>query len=490
MLPIVVGYGIQLVTTPYVVIQLGLHDFGVWSITGAIAQYAALLDLGVSRAANRYVALFHAEGDTKGEGAVVGICVTTLLALGGLLTGLALVTSPYLDPVLGTDGAETARFLLLCAVSILIAGLLARVLAAASVARGRHVSAGIGVAMLSALQALGGVATLVVRPSLAGFAAGTVAGTLLGLLVVATIILFDERRITIGMPTAALTREILPYGIKSQVGAAGDILLLQSGKLVAGIMVGPAAAGAYELASRLAMGAQVFGAASTAALTPHLTRCYSTGGIDSISSQYEHLTRRNTVVAISVPFALAATAISAIPLWLGSSDGQVLLVLLALLPGIAINVSTGVCSSALMAIGRPAIIAHVTVAGGVLQLIFAVALGGIFGFTGIAFAFAVGLPAAKLFGLWYMQTRVGIPMKLYFHGVRGPYAIGIIAMLIALPIGVLTEPHNRESALWPFLASAVLFGATYALLGWSRDYLPRLSLRRRSSDSAGRQEGK
>jgi O-antigen/teichoic acid export membrane protein len=238
------------------------------------------------------------------------------------------------------------------------------------------------------------------------------------------------------------------------------------------------------------MGAQVLGAASAGALTPHLTRSFITGGMDSVLHQYEHLTRRSTSVAIFVPFAMAATAFSAIPLWLGGGERQVVWVLLALLPGIAINASTGVCSSTLMAIGRPAITAYVTVFGGVFQTAFAAALCYAFGFAGIAVAFAIGVPVAKLIGVWYMQTSAGIPIKLYLRGVGGPYAVGMIATCLAFPIGVLAAPHGRESALWPFLGSAALFCATYATLGWSRDYLPRISLRRQKSGVSGRKNGR
>jgi O-antigen/teichoic acid export membrane protein len=486
MMPIVAGYGVNLLTTPYVVDRLGLHDFGVWSLTGAIAQYGALLDLGVSRAASRFVALFHAKGDIKSEKAVVGICVTTLVALGTLLGGLTLLGAGFLDRVLRTGDRELVCLLLLSSVSILIVGLLARVLAAASVGRGRYVPANIGVAILSTLQFSGGPIALVVQPSLMAFAAGTVAGTLLGFGAVVIAILLDERRIMIGKPDARLLREILAYGVKTQVAAAGDTLFLQSGKLIAGIMVGPAAAGVYELASRLAMGAQAIGGTSAAALTPHITRSYVAGGMDSVLSQYEHLTRRNTAVTIFIPLAMAATAFSGIPLWLGNGHDLVVLVLLALLPGIAVNVSTAVCTSVLSAMGRPDITALVAVLGGVLQSAFTVALGYVFGFVGIAAAFAIGAPAITLVGVWYMQRRVGIPMKLYLHGVRGPFAVGALAISLALPIGLLAAPHSRESAVWPFLASAVLFGATYALFGWRRDYLPRLPLRRLDSHVSGR----
>lgn len=490
LLPVVAGYGAQLLTTPYVLGRLGLHDFGIWSITGAIAQYGALFDLGVSRAANRYVALFHAKGDAKSDASVVGICIAALLGLWVALSGLVLATPHLVDSVLGTDDPMLARNLLLYAVAILVVGLLARVLAAASVGRGRLVPAGVGVAILSTLQACGGVAALAVRPSLSLFAAGTLAGTAFGLAVVTTIILVDERRIHVAMPSLPLARELIAYGVKSQVAAAGDMLLLQSGKLIAGIMIGPAAAGIYELASRLATGAQVLGAASASALTPHLTRSYLANGMDGILSEYEHLTRRNTAVAIMTPFAMAATAIALIPFWLDGGHGQVVEILFALVPGVAVNLSTAVSSSTLMAIGRPAVIAYVTVAGGVFQAVLATSMAYVWGFAGIAVAFAIGVPVAKFFGQWYMQRSAGIPMILYVRGAAGPYAAAVAASCAALPIGLLTHPHNRESAVWPFVVSAAIFCGVYLALGWSRDYLPKVIRWRRTSNSAEPERGR
>lgn len=490
LLPVVAGYGIQLLTTPFVLGRLGLHDFGIWSITGAIAQYGALFDLGVSRAANRYVALFHVRGDDKGDSRVVGTCIVTLSGLWIILSGLAFAASGVVDTALGTHDPVLARNLILYAVAILIVGLVARVLAAASVGRGRMVPAGIAIAILSTLQACGGVVALAVSPSLPLFAAGTLIGTVAGLAVVVAIILADERRIHVAVPTIPLARELIAYGVKSQVAAAGDMLLLQSGKLIAGIMIGPAAAGIWELASRLATGAQVLGAASAAALTPHLTRTFIVSGMDGIINEYEHLTRRNTAVAVMAPSLMAATATTLIPFWLGGGHGQVVAVLCALLPGVAINLSTAVSSSTLMAIGRPAVIAYVTVAGGVFQTALAVSMAYAWGFVGIGVAFAIGVPIAKFAGQWFMQRSAAIPMRLYLRGAAGPYVAAAASACAAWPVGLLAHPYDRESAAWPFLASAAIFCSVYLSVGWGRDYLPRITLRRQGSDMAKEEKGR
>jgi O-antigen/teichoic acid export membrane protein len=472
---IVAGFGVQLFTTPYVLMKLGLHDFGVWSITGAIAQYGALFDLGVSRAASRYVAVFHSKGDQRSEGGVVAVCVATLFCVAALLGALVLATSQLIVPVLGLREPSQAGTLLLVAVAILFVGLLARVLAAASIGRGRTVPPLTAVAIMSALQSVGGVVVLAVEPSLLGFAYGTLGGISLGLVVVVAVILFDEGRITFAVPSWKIAREIFSYGISSQIAALGDLLLFQSGKLVAGALIGPSAAGIYELASRPAMAAQVLGASPGTALMPHLTRIYVTGGVGGILAEYEHLTRRNTSVALAIPFAMAATAVTAIPVWLDGPHLDVVAVLLALLIGISVNVSTSTCTCTLMAMGRPLMIAKVTVVAGVLQLIAAVLATKYFGFVGLAVAIAIGVPVTKLAGLWLMQSSARIPQLFYFRAAAGPYAVAFVAAFLALPIGLVTMPQNRQSAIIPFIAGAFVYVAIYLVLGWGYGYLPRAS---------------
>lgn len=472
---IVAGFGVQLFTTPYVLFKLGLHDFGVWSITGAIAQYGALFDLGVSRAASRYVAAFHSKGDVRNEGRVVAVCVATLFVAAAILGGLVLLTSQLIAPLLGLRNPAQAGTLLLVAVAILFVGLLARVLAAASIGRGRTVPPLTAVAVMSALQAVGGVVVLAVEPSLLGFAYGTLGGITLGLFVVVAAILVDEGRITFAMPNWKIAREIFAYGISSQVAALGDLLLFQSGKLVAGALIGPSAAGIYELASRPAMAAQVLGASPGTALMPHLTRIYVSGGVSGILAEYEHLTRRNTSVALLIPFAMAATAVTAIPVWLDGPHPDVVAVLLALLIGISVNVSTSTCTCTLMAMGRPLMIAKVTAVAGVLQMIAAVLATKYFGFVGLTVAIAIGVPVTKLAGLWLMQASAGIPQRFYLRAAGGPYTVAFLAAFSALPIGLLTMPQNRQSAIVPFIAGAFVFLSIYVVLGWGLGYLPRAS---------------
>jgi O-antigen/teichoic acid export membrane protein len=96
-----------------------------------------------------------------------------------------------------------------------------------------------------------------------------------------------------------------------------------------------------------------------------------------------------------------------------------------------------------------------------------------FGLNGIVAAFGCGIVVGSLVSAWFLQAQLGISMTEFLRAIKGPFALGIVATVAALPIGLISMPHDRPSALIPFLLSGVIFCAIYAFVGRKRDYLPR-----------------
>ncbi|GCE36407.1 hypothetical protein Rhow_001773 [Rhodococcus wratislaviensis] len=405
---------------------------------------------------------------------MVGVCVLVLTALGCLLFAIPLLVPDLLERILETGDVSLTQALFLSAATILVSGLLARALAAASFGRGRMVAASIGLSVYGVTTVMGGVIALLVTPELLAYALGCAGGACLGFCAVVTSILLDERRVVFGPPRLSLMREIISFGVKGQALGAADIVIFQSGKVIAGLVAGPAAAGVYELGSRLALGAQAFGSAASVALTTHLTRSFADGGVAEILPEYPRLTQRNAAVGIFLPFLLAATAFSAVPLWLGESNVAIVAVVMALSVALAVNVSSGVCTAAMLAIGRAGILALTSIADASLYLCVAIPLSLAFGFAGVVVATAGWITSATILGVWFLQSRVGIRMIDYIRSVLGPFATALVALFVALPVGIFSAPHDRASALLPFVLGAVTFSGVYLALGWRLHYLPRV----------------
>jgi O-antigen/teichoic acid export membrane protein len=471
MIPIILGYGSNLLCTPFVVAVLGLHDFGVWALSGALAQYGVLLDLGVSRAITRFVAIHHAREERESERAVIGGCVLTILVMGGVLMLLPLCFHDELGRVIGAS-PDVARTLLTCSIVILITGLLGAMMTAASVGRGRMVAANIGLAIQKAAVVVAGVIALVISPSLTSFAVG---GTV-GLLVVLVTIAIDEGTVTIGMPRRDVFPELISFGLKGQALAVCEIVLFQSGKLLAGVVVGPAAAGAYELGSRLALGARAFGTSASTVLSAHLTRAFAVDGIEAIRENYRRLVTRNAAVSNFALFFLAATSASVVPLWLGSANAEVTVAIAALSLTYAANVTTGVTSAAAYALNHMGTLVASAVISSALAVGLALPLAYVAGLTGILVGMAIAIAIATVIGVQLVHRRIEMPLSDFFVPVGGPSLLGIVSMAVSAPIGFLMEPQTRESAIIPFLGTAAVFSVVYMTAGWRLKYLPDLPI--------------
>src|SRR4051794_12706715 len=115
---------------PVMIDRLGLAQFGVWAVTGALAQYARLLDLGITNSLSRFVALHDAEGDRRGIEETIGVGLLSACGVGVLMLGVAALAAPLVSDVLGVFDTGEMRIILVCAAGISIALLIDAVLIA------------------------------------------------------------------------------------------------------------------------------------------------------------------------------------------------------------------------------------------------------------------------------------------------------------------------------------------------------------------------
>ena len=336
------------------------------------------------------------------------------------------------------------------------------------------VAGNVGVSVQRVGVVVGGVIAILINPKLGNFAVGSAVGGGIGLILVLLAIFVDEHEIRIGRPRVIIMPDLFSFGLKGQVMQVAEIVLFQSGKLLAGLIIGPAAAGAYELGSRLALGARAVGTAAVGVLTPHLTRGYAFSGVAGIRRDYPRLVQRNAAVCNFLLLFLTAASFSVVPAWLGVNNIHVVWVVIALTLAFTVNISTGVTGATAYALNQIGIIMVIETAGAIFAVLLELLLALIMGFNGILIGMALAVVIVSLSGVPVIHRLNGIPLTDFFEPLIGPFTVGGVSTLLAIPAGILFSPTGRASAIIPFLCSAGIFCAVYMTLGWRLGYLPAI----------------
>jgi O-antigen/teichoic acid export membrane protein len=115
---------VMLVTTPYIVWQLGLVDYGLLTVISAIVGYFSFIDINLTAGAIKYVAQYRARGDAAREAQTIVLGLGVYLAI-GIVGGLLLwgFAAPLVGGVFDIPEArraEAARCLEVAALGFLL----------------------------------------------------------------------------------------------------------------------------------------------------------------------------------------------------------------------------------------------------------------------------------------------------------------------------------------------------------------------------------
>lgn len=464
--PTVAGFAFSILLAPIMLSQLGLAAFGVWAVTGAIAQYARLFDFGITRSLARFVALYDAEGDRRGIEESVGVGVAAVLALGVLVVAGAVVAAPWLSDLLGVLDAGEMRVVLLSSVGILLCNLLADVINAVPVGLRQMGPPNVAATAGSTVNFLASVVVLVAFDSdLPLYAVVNLGATVVGLLFAVIALVYVWSRPFIGRPNRRRARTIVSFGLKSQLITVAELVNVQTDKLIIAAMLGPKVAGAYEIANRVVQGALAFGTMTLSALIPTATAEIVERGKAVIEEFYSRYTLRSLAIALPLFGVLCVSCPFLLVAWLGESppDTEQIVVLLSF--AFAASLTTGVAMTLVMADGHPGLVAQTAVLVVVLNVTSTLAVAPFFGLWGVLIATCAAEIVASAVFLFRFHRRYGFGGRDFARAVGPPAALTLLA---ALPFALLyLVGVNVPSERGPALLGAVATGGPYALFCWA-----------------------
>lgn len=432
------SYLFSLLLAPVMLARLGLDQFGVWAVTGALATYMALADFGITRSLARFVALYDVRGERRAISECIGLGLLAVTAMTVAGTALALVTAPLLAGGLGVLSVGDMRLVLLLSVAIVGFTAYRRVLNSVDVGLRHMVPPNVANVFTNTVNFGCSLGALLIHPDLVTYAGANAASYLIGIGAAAISVRHVYGSIPVAWPSRARAREVVGFGAKTQVHGLADLINLQTDKIVLGFAVGVRAAASYEIAARVVQAVRSVGLLTISAMIPTFTAHIEERGRDALASLYRRYT--TMTVALSYPvFVLAGlTAPFLLDAWLGEppprAAGVVVLLTLAYLCNLSCEVAMNIATGD----GRPGLVASNSILTAAANVVLTLALAPLLGFWGVLAGTVVALSAGSALFVVRFHRTYGLPAGDYLRAVVPP-------AMLSLGLGA-------AFALWELLA--------------------------------------
>lgn len=470
---LLLGYMFSFLLAPIMLSRLGLDKFGVWAVTGAVATYAGLLDLGIGRSLARFVAVFDAEGNEEKMRQCLGLGLLAVTAVGAGAAVAAALAAPLLSSQLGVLSTDEMRIVALAAVGIWTLNGYEDVLNVIGIGKRQMVPPNVSSAISVSLNFAFSLAALVMSTSLVVYALANVAAGVVALVPAFFAMRYLWAAPYAALPSRALVKEVLAFSIKNQIGWIADLVNFQTDKIIIALVVDVRAAAVYEIASRVVMAVRSAAILTVSALIPTAAARIASEGRQVIGEMYRRYMLRSCSISfplfmlasVSAPFLLVA--------WLGRAPGDSELLVPFLTLAFMANITTGVGSTIAIGAGYPGMVSlnAVLVAG--LNVVFTLALAPFFGVWGVVGGTFLALLVGSIRFTERSLKLFGLPLRDFLAGVL---PTGALAVGLALPFGVLAilvgEPAGRSSALVLLTFTTGAYGLAYWMAASHLDYLP------------------
>ena len=457
---------VLLVTMPRLVSFLGETAFGLFSLAWVVIGYLAFLDIGVNRAATKFVSEHLAEQDHE---SVLHIARTALVAnLGlGLVGGLAVVlTSPYLmhwvfkaSPGLADQARLTFYAVGLAVPVLLVQGVLRAVLSSyqkfgwINAVNVVTTAAQWGTAAVLAWKGHG--VALVVFSTVVARILGTAAYAIVVSRTLPGLNLLRSNGLH-GLP------KLLRFGSWVTVSQLVSPMLVYLDRVLIASFVSLAAVTLYTVPTEVMTRLRIIPSSLVTTLYPAFSERGTQDQREQLQRLYAGSVHYLLIVMLPGILFLLVFGADLLTLWMGPQFAQQTSVVLQILGfGVLLNCMANIPYNALQALGRPDITGKLHLLELPLYVVLCVLLIPRWGIAGAAFAnsFRISLDAALLF--WaahrFCHCSVGpfwVRVFPRIFGLSGALALSLVAIRLTLP------------SLWGRLSTGLLSVGIYFVGVW------------------------
>jgi O-antigen/teichoic acid export membrane protein len=462
--PVVTAFAFSFLLAPIMLSRLGLAQFGVWAVTGALAQYGRLLDLGITNSLSRFVALYEANGDRRAVEETVAIGLLAATAVGAVVLAAAALAAPLVSDLIGVLDTAEMRVVLLCSAGISVSYLFAAVLSAVPVGLRRMGPPNVAITAGNVANFVGSIIALVLSTQLTTYAVANLAAAIVGLVLTAVSLLYVWSSPFVGRPSIGRAREIVSFGVKSQTVTLAQLVNVQTDKLIIAAMLGPRTAGAYEIGNRIVQGVVSLGLLTLSALIPTATADLVKRGKQVIAEYFSRYTVRSLAIALPMFGAICVSAPYLLVAWLGEIPPDAVQIIVLLSVAFSVSMATGVAMTLTMSDGRPGLVAQTAILVVTLNIAGTLVAAPLFGLWGVLIATVAAEIVASIVFLLRFNRRYALSAKVLTEAVAWPVAV---TLLTAVPFAIWylaggPIPEGRGPALLGLVGT----GGVYGLVCW------------------------
>jgi O-antigen/teichoic acid export membrane protein len=463
--PIVSTFVFSFLLAPLMLSRLGLAQFGVWAVTGALAQYARLLDLGVTTSLARFVALHDAEGDRRGIEETIGVGVLMATLVGLLVIAAAALAAGLVSDVVGVLDTADMRIVLLCSAAISTTYLIDGVITAIPVGLRRMGPPNVALTAGNVVNFAFSVLALLISTELTTYALANLAAAVVSLAFVAVSLLWVWERPFLSRPSVSRSRTILSFGVKSQLVTLANLVSVQTDKLIIAAMLGPRTAGAYDIGNRVVQGVFSLGVLTLSALIPTATADLVKRGKQVIAEYFTRYTVRSLAIALPMFGALCVSAPYLLVAWLGERPPDSVETVVLLSAAFAVSMSTGVAMTLTVSDGHPGLVAQTAAIVVVLNIAGTLVAAPLFGLWGVLVATVAAEMVAGAIFIFRFHRRYSLGAGDFSKAVLRPLTVTLVT---AVPFGLwyLLFAGELPDSRGPALVGTLATGGVYAVVCW------------------------
>ena len=429
-------HGVSILIIPFIIANVGISAFGIYSLVASVIGYLVILELGLSTTTVRFLAKYHERNDADKEAIVLGNVYLLYILVCSFSIVIAAVLYTRIEGLFSRS-MEAQEIVLLKHLYVVlfinvIVVFVTNPLTGLIISRERF-------AFLQGIE----IAIFFFRVILVigllrmefGVLAIAVIDTVLNLISAAAKLTYIRRRIPV-KPRLSLDwiffREISAYGFFVALNVVVNKINWRLAPLILGIVASPAAVAIYSVGLQFILAYMAIAAAITNVFLPKFVTLVERGADQKfLTGELVRIGRYQLILLGGFLVCYASAGSYLIEFMFGAEFELAFFASLIIMTCLTLVLMQGAANCIIQAKNRQKAKSMILFSVGICTAAAAIFLGRLYGVLGVAWATAGSLIAGEVLLMGaYLHLRVGIDMWMFYRNMAP------ILLLIILIIGV------------------------------------------------------